>query len=1018
MNRRNFIKTSTIALAATSVSAEASENSGLSEEQLRAFAPTSLEAEFSMQNGNLVQNPNQRVAFSRCFGCFNTCGVRVRIDKKTDEILRVCGSPYCANTQDKPMDMNVSLKEAFTRLAGDAGLENRTTVCGRGNGVIDAAKDKHRVTNCLKRVGKRGENRWKTISYEDLIKEVTEGGDLFGEGEVEGLKSLRDLETPANEKYSDFGPKANQLLGSYLSEQYARTWFYKRFMEKIWGTVNLGCKDSYCGHQQSAGCGLGCFDAVGYTALPIIDYDECEYAILIGTSPGLSGNSLNANARRIANAKKRDNFKYLMVDPILRSNANMPSRDKGEWLPIRSGGDTAFMFGLLQYVINNELYFKDYLTSPSVKAAGKKGQLDCTNATYLVVKDKSHPLYNKFLTADILGIGKKEEKVCVDEKSGKLVPSSWEDSAKLFYDGEVTSKDGKTIKVASSFSLLKARVNEHTMEEYAAYSGVAKSKIAEIAKEFSSRAPKVGIETSTGCSTSDGSLFAWAGIILLSLMGAHNAKGGVIHMNGVSYADMYGIYNEPLYDFDAFEKVEPEGFLAERSGVYEKSNEYKEKVASGKNPYPANEAWTATIVQENSGEQLIAHANKNPFQFKAWITWSTNPIYSCSGLATKKVLDSIKDPKQLPLIIGIDPYINETNQYADYIVPDTVQYEEYACTRMWGSELTSSIVCMPAVEPKTAKNKEGNHICMEQFFIDLTKALKLKGLGKNAFKDKKGKSYDINVPSDYYIRLFANVAHTGSVLPAPTKEDLALSSVDLAMPTLKKMLKPEEVAPTAFLLSRGGRYEGVKQRYDGNFLTEAMRMPTQFQIYNEAITDFIDSYSGKRYDGQPSFKPDMFWGGKYMKDVWNEKEFPFKLSTLKPQLRSPYSAVLPRIGQLTPTNFIMMNAGDAKNMGLKTGDKVKLTSPLNATAEGILEASEGISKGSIAVPNGYGHTAFGAKDTTIDGKVIKGEKEKGGGVAINPFIINDPTRKGASLYRDQIFGSTSRHGFFVKIEKV
>ncbi len=131
MNRRNFLKASavsTAAFATTTLNAKES----LSDEELKTISPTSLEAEFSVtENGNLKINKNQRLAFSRCFGCFDTCGVRVRIDNKTNSVLKVCGNPYSPATQDKPMDLNTPVKEAFLKLSAknDEGLTTRATVC-------------------------------------------------------------------------------------------------------------------------------------------------------------------------------------------------------------------------------------------------------------------------------------------------------------------------------------------------------------------------------------------------------------------------------------------------------------------------------------------------------------------------------------------------------------------------------------------------------------------------------------------------------------------------------------------------------------------------------------------------------------------------------------------------------------------------------------------------------------------------------------------------------------------------
>lgn len=84
----------------------------------------------------------------------------------------------------------------------------------------------------------------------------------------------------------------------------------------------------------------------------------------------------------------------------------------------------------------------------------------------------------------------------------------------------------------------------------------------------------------------------------------------------------------------------------------------------------------------------------------------------------------------------------------------------------------------------------------------------------------------------------------------------------------------------------------------------------------------------------------------------------------------------------------------------------------------MVQADLTVAKGCIAVPLGFGHTAFGASNITIDGQLFAGIKERRGGMEVNAFNAVDPTREGASLYRDVTFGSTARHGIPVKIEKV
>ena len=68
-----------------------------------------------------------------------------------------------------------------------------------------------RVTECLKRVGPRGSQQWQSIPFEQLIEEIVVGGNLFGEGAVEGLQDIYGQE-PLDPHNPEYGPKSNQLL--------------------------------------------------------------------------------------------------------------------------------------------------------------------------------------------------------------------------------------------------------------------------------------------------------------------------------------------------------------------------------------------------------------------------------------------------------------------------------------------------------------------------------------------------------------------------------------------------------------------------------------------------------------------------------------------------------------------------------------------------------------------------------------------------------------------------------------
>jgi hypothetical protein len=66
---------------------------------------------------------------------------------------------------------------------------------------------------------------------------------------------------------------------------------------------------------------------------------------------------------------------------------------------------------------------------------------------------------------------------------------------------------------------------------------------------------------------------------------------------------------------------------------------------------------------------------------------------------------------------------------------------------------------------------------------------------------------------------------------------------------------------------------------------------------------------------------------------------------------------------------------------------------------------------------GHGHWATGAEDVTIDGKVIKGDKRRAGGIHANAAMWIDPHLKNTCMI-DKVGGSVSFYDTKVRIVKV
>lgn len=293
-------------------------------------------------NSEWKENPEQVVAMTQCFGCWTQCGIRARVDTTKNEVLRIAGNPYHPLSHEKHFPYGMPLKTAFNKMGGESGLENRSTACARGATLMEGLTSPLRILEPMKRVGKRGEGKWERISFEQLVKEVVEGGDLFGEGHVDGLRAIRDLETPLDPSQPKLGPKANQLLVTNAGDD-GRDGFIRRFAQNAFGSKNFGAHGSYCGLAYRAGSGA-LMDDLDKNAHVKPDWDNVRFALFIGTSPAQSGNPFKRQGRQLASARLRDNFNYVVVAPALPLTTTL-ANDHGHWVPVQPGTDAALVMG-------------------------------------------------------------------------------------------------------------------------------------------------------------------------------------------------------------------------------------------------------------------------------------------------------------------------------------------------------------------------------------------------------------------------------------------------------------------------------------------------------------------------------------------------------------------------------------------------------------------------------------------------------------------------------------------------
>ena len=1056
--RRSFLHKAAIGGGLAAFAASFSTTAGRMLDHLRGkdkptqrFNGNSLKPEFSVNpaTGALSINPEQQVSYTMCMGCTTFCSVRVRIDKKSGKVLRVAGNPYSPMSADPPLPFQTPIRDSFVSLSRheEKGLAGRSTACGRGNALLELMDSPFRVLAPMKRVGPRGGGQWQPIAFDQLVKEVVEGGNLFGEGEVQGLRALRDLHTPIDPQQPELGPRVNQV-GLMASTNEGRLALVNRFIRQSYGTINMVGHGSYCGGAFRSGSGAMFGDMKSMPhAKP--DLENVEFCIFIGTAPGNAGNPYKRQGTLIAKARSgKRAFSYVVVDPVLTNADSLAAGDRSRWVPIKPGTDGALAMAMIRWIVEQERYDRHYLVQPNLKVAEAGGEASWSNATHLVIVQPGHARDGHFLRGSDLGMVLPEEErykdkdpyVIYDPLAKTLVAhTEARGEAELFFDGEAQA-GADTLRLKSAMSLLREEAFKHTLADYSAACGVPVEIIEGLAREFTSHGKRAAVDAHGGMMSGAGFYNAYAVVMLNTLIGNLNRQGGTL-INAGSFKDAS---DGPRYNLESFAgEIKPSGTPLGRNVPYEKTSEFKNKKAGGQ-AYPAQAPWYPN-APGLATEWLTSAVNAYPYALKALILWSCNPLYGVTGLSAQ-IRKDMADPKKLPLIVAIDPLINEPSALADYIVPDSLMYESWGWAGAWaGVAVKMSTARWPVVEPKAQKLPDGQAIGMETFFIALATAMDLPGFGPAGLADSEGKPCPLERPEDWYLRGGANIAWTGKAsVPEASDEDIELSGVARIRPLLEKTLKPEEWRKVAFMLARGGRSQSYKEMFGlrlpppadakagaGAADASAHQAPQEapyppdwsthrftkpMQIYNENLGTAKHSFTGKRFAGTPSWQEAAFADGTPVRMKYPEAQWPLQLISHKSPLQNSYSIGARRLRDIHPDNPVALHPDDAAGLGLRSGDEVYLETP-GGRARAMVILRHGVQRGVVAVEHGFGHRELGARSHRIGGKAQPDEPAIGAGINLNDLGLSDPTRGGRNVYLDPVAGTTVRQGLPARLTR-
>jgi anaerobic selenocysteine-containing dehydrogenase len=1040
ITRREFLKTSALVGGCAAFAAQVNALTNL-------FAASGSNGENEHFGPYTLAQPENMILTS-CLQCHNSCAITTRF--WDGALAKIGGNPYSSQTYLPQIPYD-------TRPELTATIEGK--LCPKGQSGIQTYYDPYRLRKVLKRDGERGSNRWKTISFEQFITEVCEGGKLFasiGDSRVypgfkdvlvlrdadlskrmaedakkvgKGEMSVQDFKAKYREHldvlidpdHPDLGPKNNQFVFMAGRIQPGRADLMRWFTNKAACSVNDYEHTTICeqSHHRAYALMTG-----GKTKHMKPDLMHCEFVLFWGTGAFSANFALTNMAEKVTSGKIERGLKTAVVDPRLSNDA----AHADWWLPVKPGEDISLAMAMIRWILENRRFDQRYLENANKAAAKADGEPTWSNASYLVKIVDGHPL--ALLRASEAGLG--SEKEYVVSREGKLLavdPTSETTPVEgdLFVETTVGSQQVKSV-----LQLLYEEACSKTLEQYAEQCGVEPQTIIEVARELTSHGKRAAVEFYRGPVQQPNGYYTGCALVTLNvLIGNADYVGGLI-MGGGGWKATGG----PSSPYD-FSKMFPGALTSFGFKITREGTRYEDTTLFKEHGYPAKRPWypfTDNIYQEI----IPSFASGYPYPGKILFLHKGTPALAIPG-GNQHIIQMLKDPDKVPLFIACDVVIGETTMYADYIVPDLTYLER------WGTPSASpdvpvrqSNVRQPAAVPLTEEvtvDGEKMPLSMEAFLIAVAKRLKLPGFGKDAF----GPGMNFDRPEDWYLKLVANIAFGKDEKDAvPDADDHELELFRKARRHLpksvfdearwKKALRSEtEWRKVVYVLNRGGRYDKFEKAYG----PQTMAYNTfggMFQLFVEDVAKQKNSISGKYFSGIPVARGHCDAADTPLAP---KPEYPFKLFTFK----EPFGGQSRTISNywsnvgLLPENKLWINSEDARRLRLKPNQRVRIASQslpsgklnlidgekrvLDITAR--VEIMEGIRPGTVALSWHYGHWAYGANDVEIDGQRIKGDKRRAGGACPNPLMELDPVLKDVCL-TDPIGGSASFTSTMVKIE--
>lgn len=360
--------------------------------------------------------------------------------------------------------------------------------CQKGACYTALQLSEARLKYPLKRVGERGEGKWKRVSWATAVAEIADK--LIDVAVRDGTESII-FDTPSNAGY---GPETAGDMRFAAAIQATRL--------DSWAGVG----DMPTGLIQT----WGLYNCEGTSD----DWYLSDFIVVWAGNP---------NATRIPEAHFLHEARYRGARLVIVAPDLNPSTVHADtWINVRPETDSALALSCAQVMIAENLYKKDYV-------------LQQTDFPFLVRKDDQ-----RFLRASDMIKGGADNALYIWDEAKQapvIAPGCEGDGGRIMALGDikpalsgsfkVTTLDGKSVEVQTVFDQIKARLDqEYTPEQAAKITGLHPNVIRTFAREMAAASRAMILAAYGSCKQYHHDLNQRAMVLLMNLTGNQGRQGG------------------------------------------------------------------------------------------------------------------------------------------------------------------------------------------------------------------------------------------------------------------------------------------------------------------------------------------------------------------------------------------------------------------------------------------------------------------------------------------------------------